>query len=136
MKTLRPSIFLVGIAFVLSTFVLASFTITQKPWDVPAKYKSMKNTTKSDATSIANGKTLYVKHCKSCHGTKGYGDGPKAMNLETKIRSFASKEYKAQTMGEKYYKSFDGRNEMPNFEKKVLEDDERWAIVNYIKTLK
>jgi hypothetical protein len=33
---------------------------------------------------------------QSCHGPKGLGDGPKAANLKTKMRSFTSAEFKAQ----------------------------------------
>jgi mono/diheme cytochrome c family protein len=123
-------------SLIFMSFMLFSFAPSdQKPWNVPAKYKSMKSTVKSDPTSINTGKALYAKHCKSCHGGKGLGDGPKAASLKTKIRSFASKEYKAQTVGEKYYESFVGRDEMPNFEKKVLDDSDRWSIINYIETL-
>jgi mono/diheme cytochrome c family protein len=39
---------------------------------------------------------LYTKHCKSCHGATGKGDGPKAATLDTKIRSFSSPEFKKQ----------------------------------------
>ena len=123
-------------ALFIASIVLTSFTLSQKPWTVPAKYKSMKNPVKSDAASIATGKALYSKHCKSCHGTKGKGDGPKAMNLDAKIRSFASADYKKQTAGEKYYKSFIGRDEMPKFEKKIPDTEDRWSIINYMETLK
>lgn len=136
MKTFKPKFLLVGFALLLSGLVLASFSIVQKPWEVPAKYKTMKNTFKADAASIALGKTLYNKHCKSCHGTKGEGDGPKVINLDVKPRSFLSKEFKAQTPGEIYYKSYVGRGDMPNFEKKIVEEEDRWAVVNYMASLK
>ena len=120
-------------AMVIMSFMLFAFTPSdQKPWNVPAKYKSMKNPVKSDPTSINAGKAVYAKQCKSCHGGKGLGDGPKAASLKTKIRSFASKEFKAQAAGEKYYESIVGRDEMPNFEKKILDESERWSLINYI----
>lgn len=120
-------------AMVVMSFMLFAFTPgNQKPWTVPAKYKSMKNLVKSDPASINTGKALFAKHCKSCHGGKGLGDGPKAASLKTKIRSFASKEFKTQTAGEKYYESFVGRDEMPNFEKKILDETDRWSLINYI----
>ena len=120
---------------VFMSFMLFSFTPSdQKPWNVPATYKSKKNPVKNDAASQNVGKALYAKHCKSCHGAKGLGDGPKAASLKTKIRSFASKEYKAQTPGEKYYESFVGRDEMPNFEKKILDENDRWSLINYMDT--
>lgn len=103
-------------------------------WPVPGKYKNMQNPFKADAESIGIGKTLFSKYCKSCHGSKGLGDGSKATYLNTNIRSFKSVAFKAQKPGEIYYKSFIGRNEMPNFEKKIPDDEDRWAIINYLMT--
>ena len=135
MKKLFQNSTMIISAMVITSFMLFAFAPSdQKPWNVPAKYKSMKNPVKNDATSQNAGKALYAKHCKSCHGAKGLGDGPKAASLKTKIRSFASKEYKAQTAGEKYFESFVGRDEMPNFEKKILDETERWSVINYMET--
>ena len=46
-----------------------------------------------------------------------------------------SDEYKEQSDGLKYFKSFIGRDEMPNYEKKILDDEDRWAVIIYIETL-
>ena len=55
-----------------------------KPWPVPDNYKTMKNPVPSNAESLAEGKALWGTHCKSCHGTKGMGDGPKAAQLKNR----------------------------------------------------
>ena len=47
-----------------------------KPWEVPDADKSKDNPIKPDASSIADGKTLWTTHCQSCHGKSGHGDGP------------------------------------------------------------
>lgn len=120
---------------VIAWFSFVSVQQTKKPWEVPAKYKTMKNPAKATAESITLGKSIYNKHCKSCHGAKGQGDGPKAVALKTKIHDFTAKNFKTLTDGEKYYMSFVGRDEMPNFEKKILEEDERWAVINFINSL-
>jgi mono/diheme cytochrome c family protein len=104
-------------------------------WPVPAKYSAMKNPSPGQKESIALGKELYNKHCKSCHGASGKGDGTKAASLSAQIRSFQSSAVKAQKAGDIYYKSFVGKNEMPNFEKKITDDEDRWGIVNYILSL-
>lgn len=106
------------------------------PWEVPAKYKAMKNTYKADASLEKVGKMLYAKYCKSCHGNVGEGDGPKAASMKVLIKSFKAADFQAQSDGVVYYQSFIGRDEMPNFESKIPEDEDRWAIVNYIRTLK
>jgi len=105
------------------------------PWDVPAAYKS-KKAPASTAQSVNLGKMLWAKHCKSCHGNNGLGDGPKAASLKTLPGNFKAAEFQGQPDGAIYYQSFVGRDEMPNFEKKVVDEEERWALVHFIRTLK
>lgn len=120
-------------------YVTSNVSVAQKaggPWTIPAKYKTMKSSIKAGDASIATtGKELYNKNCKSCHGTKGLGDGPKAASLKTAIPSFADKAFKSRPDGEIYYQSYIGRDEMPNFEKKITDEADRWAIVYYMKSL-
>ena len=121
-------------------FIAANVAMAQKAgpaWVIPAKYKSMKSTVKAGDPSITtDGKSLFAQHCKSCHGSKGLGDGPKSATLKTLIPSFAEAKFKAQADGDVYFQSFVGRDEMPNFEKKITDEADRWAIVAYIKSLK
>ena len=105
-------------------------------WPVPAKYKTMKNAKAGAKDTEGIGKSLYKQHCESCHGAKAMGDGKKSAGLKTPMRDWAKKEVQAQTDGELYYKSFIGRGEMPNFEKKVTTEGDKWLLVNYIRTFK
>jgi len=109
---------------------------TNDPWPVPDKYKNMANPVKSDATSIATGKELYTQHCKSCHGTKGKGDGPKAAQLDTECGDFTKPATQTQTDGALFYKTTEGRKDMPSFKKKISDPNDIWAVVNYMRTLK
>lgn len=139
MKTYKNSILVLIIVFagsVMLSFITKLDKEMGGPWEVPAKYKAMKNTYKEDASLEKVGKMLYIKHCKSCHGGLGEGDGPKAASMKTGFRSLKSAEFQAQSDGVIYYQSFIGRDEMPNFESKVPEEEDRWAIVNYLRTLK
>jgi len=106
------------------------------PWPVPDKYKNMANPVKSDATSLATGKTLYNQHCKSCHGTKGKGDGPKAAQLDTECGDFTKPAFQSQTDGALFYKTSEGRKDMPSFKKKIADQNDIWAVVNYMRALK
>ncbi len=112
-----------------------SFIIINDPWLVPESFKKMKNPVTADATSIAEGKSLYNTHCKSCHGSKGLGDGPKAAQLKTESGDL-SKDLKDQTDGAIFYKTTEGRDDMPSFKKKIADADDRWNIVNFMRTLK
>ena len=117
------------------TFGLYSFTsLVQEEWKVPAKYETMKNPVDAK-TDAAIGKSLYKKHCKSCHGDEGYGDGPKADDLNGDLGDFSSEEFQAQSDGALFYKTTIGRDDMPEFTKKLPEDEDRWLIVNYMRTL-
>ena len=134
--------FITFFAFAISAIVVFSMISgfkpfqDKKPWPVPDNYKNMKNPVASNAESIAEGKTLYATHCKSCHGTKGLGDGSKAAQLKTEPGDFSKPDFQAQTDGALFYKSSEGRDDMPSFKKKVPDADERWSIVNFMRTLK
>jgi mono/diheme cytochrome c family protein len=136
---MKTSIRLAAFICTAVIFVTVNIAMAQKaggPWTIPAKYKTMKSTVKAGDPSVATvGKDLFNKHCKSCHGSKGLGDGPKSASLKTLVPSFADKKFKAQADGDVYYQTFVGRDEMPNFEKKILDEADRWALVNYIKGL-
>lgn len=117
--------------------LVSGFSLFQKkPWPVPDNYKNMKNPVATDATSISEGKALYATHCKSCHGAKGLGDGNKAAQLKTEPGDFSKADFHAQTDGALFYKTTEGRDDMPNFKKKIPDADERWTIVNFMRTLK
>jgi mono/diheme cytochrome c family protein len=81
-------------------------------------------------------KQLYDKHCKSCHGKVGLGDGPKAKELDTKCGDFSSAAFQGQSDGELYYKTTFGRDDMPAYDKKIADDNDRWLLVHYMRTFK
>jgi mono/diheme cytochrome c family protein len=126
-----------GLILLLSGAFFCAFTVQQevKKWDAPASAKSLKNPVASNAASLAEGKSLYAKHCKSCHGGSGKGDGPKAANLDVSCKDFTKADFKKQSDGELYWKITNGRDPMPTFKSKAS-NDERWEMVNYIRTLK
>jgi mono/diheme cytochrome c family protein len=122
-------------AFLFST--VTGFSLNQKtPWVVPDAAKNKKNPVASNAESIAAGKTLWGTHCKSCHGVKGKGDGPKAAQLKTEPGDFSKAATQVQTDGSIFYKTSEGRDDMPKFKAKIPDADDIWSLVNYIRTLK
>ena len=106
------------------------------PWPVPDNYKNMKNPVASNTESLASAKSLWATHCKSCHGSKGMGDGPKAAQLKTESGDFTKASVQSQTDGALFYKTTEGRDDMPSFKKKLSDADDRWALVNYMRTFK
>ncbi len=141
MKALKSINVFVMTSILMGSFLIFAFTNPQEqkqpePWDIPSKYEEMENPYKDDASLERIGKMLYAKHCKSCHGNKGECDGPKAKQLETYCSDFTSEEFQNQKDGVLYYKSFIGRDEMPNYESKIPEEEDRWAVINYIRSMK
>lgn len=121
---------------VMVMFAFVPKTTNQTPWPVPDAYKNKANPLKGDAGSVATGKELYNQHCKSCHGTKGKGDGPKAAQLDTECGDFTKANFQSQSDGALFYKTFEGRKDMPSYKKKIPEANDIWAVVNYMRTLK
>ena len=135
-KKLITTSFIAGSLFLFS-MILGFKSIDQnEPWPVPEKYLKMVNPVKADAESISEGKALWSKHCKSCHGVKGLGDGPKAAQLKTESGDLSSAEVQKQPDGSLFYKTSEGRKDMPRFKKDLPDDEDRWNLVNYIRTLK
>jgi mono/diheme cytochrome c family protein len=119
---------IVGISFTMDT------STNGDPWDVPAKFETMKNPITVDKESRKLGKKLYNKHCKSCHGKAGLGDGSKAAQLDTPCGDFTEDEFHSQSDGAIFYKTIEGRDDMPGFKKKLPEAEDVWSIINYIRT--
>ena len=137
---MKSKVVLFSLAVLLGSFMLYSFQTLNlqkgKEWATPANFKTMKNPVMSDAASTDAGKALWMKNCKSCHGLKGLGDGTKAAGLKTNPGDFTSKEFQGLSDGTLFYRMTDGRDEMPRFKKTISSDNDRWNLVNFIRTLK
>lgn len=135
MKNLKT--FLKGSVILMAGLTLLSFSVSAqpKPWTVPAECKTLKNpVAKGDASNKA-GMALYTKNCASCHGKAGLGDGVKARMLKDFPGDFSTAAFQGQTDGEHFYKTKNGKGEMPKYEGK-LTDDDIWNVVNFMRTFK
>lgn len=101
-----------------------------KPWPVPDTYKAKKNPVKYDKTAAA---TLWKTHCQSCHGKEGLGDGTKAAQLKTNPGDFSTASFQKQPDGALFYKTLEGRDEMPSFKKKIADEEDIWQLVHYMR---
>jgi mono/diheme cytochrome c family protein len=125
-------------AMLILLLLNSQFTQAQStPWPVPKTGQDLKNPDAHDASSIKNGKTLYISYCTPCHGNKGKGDGPASASLNPKPADHTSAAVQAESDGALFYKISEGHGHtaMPPF-KAVLSIDQRWAVVNYIRALK
>jgi len=108
----------------------------QGEWKAPPEAHSLKNPiAKFDAKAKADAKNIVETNCVPCHGVTGKGDGPAAAALPPpKPANWTGDAVPKQTDGEIFWKITNGRGAMPPW--KHLPDNERWEIVNYIRTLK
>ncbi len=116
-----------------------SFTLTsnlsfdQDKWVAPASSKELKNPFTGKA-SINKGKSIYKTRCVVCHGDKGKGDGPAGKALTPPAADHSADYVQKQTDGELFWKVSEGRGAMVGW-KLILSEEDRWALVNYMRTL-
>ena len=104
-------------------------------WKAPASADEIKNPYKSNAAETAKGKTLYTQMCVICHGKSGKGDGPAGLALNPRPADHTSAKVQDQSDGALFWKMTNGNPPMAAY-KDVLSEEQRWDLVNYIRTLK
>ena len=113
---------------------------SKNTWELPADADKTKNPTPASEESIAKGKELYLErtkgNCIFCHGETGSGNTANLPKLRRKPADLTNKEnMTAMTDGEIFWKISKGiTGIMPAGEKRMTEE-ERWHVVNYIRTL-
>lgn len=131
---MKQSILTLAIMAIL-TFGISLVSNAQTKPAIPDEYKTKENPYAGDESLKMLGLRNYNRHCVSCHGKKGEGDGIMAKNLKKSPGDLTKLSQKNYTDGELFYMSFIGVEERPDFIKLIPDDEEKWAIVNYIKTL-
>jgi mono/diheme cytochrome c family protein len=103
-------------------------------WIAPKEADNVKNPLAGNTEILKYAKVVYTTYCGPCHGDKGKGDGVAASGLATKPADHSSDYVQKQTDGALYWMITEGRNPMPTY-KTALTDNQRWELVNYIRTL-
>jgi mono/diheme cytochrome c family protein len=105
-----------------------------KPWIAPSHAAQRKNPIATNKESLAIGRELYVRECRSCHGAKGLGDGKGGRDLDPRPTDLTNPMLWDQSDGAMFWKITEGRGDMPEH-KELLNDEERWHVLNYMRTL-
>ena len=126
------SLFVIAVAALL----FAGWTAAHdKDWPVPPEAAKVKNPVAPTPDNLAAAHAIYMDKCANCHGEKGAGDGPEADMYTPAPASFTDAHMMGEmTDGEIFWKMTEGRKPMPSF-KKQLSDEQRWQLVNYLRTL-
>jgi mono/diheme cytochrome c family protein len=114
-------------------------------WAAPAEARATTNAlSATNPEHLRRGRSLFVRHCVTCHGDQGRGDGPSA-RLHAKRSGYAPRDLSRPdvqaglTDGEMFWKIGmgwrpSGRIVMPGVRSEVSEED-RWRIVLYVRSL-
>ena len=104
--------------------------------DVAVAFKQVKNPTTDFDSSIKRGEGMYIKNCSKCHGLNGNGYGVVAHGFTTFPRQlWVWNNTGPETDGYLFWFITNGRSDMPPWGL-ILSENERWDLINYIKTIK
>ena len=118
----------------VSFFIVNSSSAQSKPWIAPKTADNIKNPLAGNTETLKYAKVIYETYCTPCHGNKGRGDGIAAAGLAIKPADHTSDAVQKQTDGALYWELTQGHSPMPSY-KTVLTDNQRWELINYIRTL-
>ena len=104
--------------------------------DVAVAFKQVKNPTTDFDSSIKRGEGMFIKNCSKCHGLNGNGYGVVAHGFTTFPRQlWVWNNTGPETDGYLFWFITNGRSDMPPWGL-ILSENERWDLINYIKTIK
>jgi len=121
------------ITLTLLLLLSATFMVNAQTWVAPKSADTLENPLKDNKDAIKKGKKLYASMCVICHGFKGKGDGVAGAALSPRPANFTSKKVQAQTDGALFWKMTNGNPPMASY-KSILTKEQRWQLVNYLRT--
>jgi mono/diheme cytochrome c family protein len=104
-------------------------------WQAPPEAAKLKNPVKGQPDAAKTGMSYYMQRCEACHGKDGRGQGWMAPSVKKKPTDLTSRMVQANTDGELWWKITNGRSPMPAH-KVRFDDEQRWYIVTFLRTLK
>jgi mono/diheme cytochrome c family protein len=111
------------------------------PWIAPAADQAKVNPLPPSKDAVKRGRALFLKHCSTCHGQEGRGDGPAAAFGMVTPRDLTSPTVQARLSdGEMFWKLSKGRKVgrdilMPAGEEKIESEEDRWKVVLFVRSL-
>jgi len=121
--------------FILAITLVMDKISAQSKWTAPKDADDLVNPFTTDVKATKKGKKTFTQMCVICHGAKGKGDGIAGASLVPKPANFTSENVQSQTDGALFWKITHGNAPMASY-KDILTENQRWELVNYIRTLK
>jgi len=107
---------------------MPSLLISGQSWLVPSEESGIINPSEYTIKNVSQGKDLYLKNCKSCHGDPGKYNQLALVPVPPDV---VSEKMQSNSEGDLHYKISTGLGAMPQFETTISESD-RWKLVNFI----
>ena len=106
----------------------------KEKWTAPAAEARKQNPVAVNESSLAAGEKIYARRCVACHGQKGNGDGPDAVDLGIHPAKLSDPGLREESDGELFWKITVGKKPMPDYGRRLSPTD-RWNVINYLRTL-
>ena len=130
----KPTLLGIFVVFVIAAIVGSVVVYSLSDWTAPEKARQMPNPFPPTPKAIGLGMSAYADHCENCHGEDGNGKGERAEKLSVAPSDFTDAHTMSKlTDGELFWKISEGHRPMPGFKGK-LSEEERWQLVDYIRT--
>ena len=140
-----PVIILGGFTVLGATVAATQAGAPADPYEIPDAARERRNPVVRSDEMVRFAHVLWRKHCETCHGVAGRGDGPNA-RLHERRKGHAPRNLtdpKVQenlTDGEIFYRiskglTEDGKIIMPSYEQKVPLEMQRWQLVLFVREL-
>ena len=127
--------------FLAAGVAAAGVSAFASDWTAPEAERARVNPVAESPEVLEKGRILYQRHCHSCHGDHGAGDGPAAETNKRPVPDLRDAErQKRMTDGEMFWKITTGRREgadvaMPSMARRISREEDRWTLVLFVRTL-
>ena len=131
---LQPNLLGIFVAFLIVAVAGSVVVYSLSDWTAPEKARQLHNPFPATPQTIGMGMSTYADRCENCHGEDGDGKGKRAQKLSVAPTDFTDAHAMTRiTDGELFWKISEGHRPMPAFKDK-LSEEERWQLVDYIRT--
>ena len=129
-RIIRNSVIIVFVILIAAVFWMPSSAQQRN-----AEAQKLKNPEPVNAETIEAGKKLYARHCASCHGPGGKGDGGMALSGGTPSDlTDATWDY-GSTDGEIFVAIRDGVSSDMLAYKDKLGEKQIWQVINFLRSI-
>jgi len=102
-----------------------------------AAAKALKNPLSGNTSPeiLSLGQRKFETYCAVCHGYQGKGDGPVSVKMALKPPPLVSEKITGYPDGHIFHIITDGQGVMSSYAYQLVDPNDRWAIVQYVRNL-